>query len=93
MKLNLKAFACACATLWALCVLLTGLCNLIWPSYGTEFLGMVASIYPGYKAMHPGFLQVIVGTVYALVDGWICGAVLACLYNRCCCAHEAPAAK
>jgi hypothetical protein len=55
--------------------------NLVWPSYGREFLQLVASIYPGYHAT-PSFGQVIVGTLYALVDGAVGGAIFAWLYNR-----------
>jgi len=80
MNLNVKAFAIACAVLWAACVLLIGLGNLIWPDYGVAFLGTVSSIYPGYEV--GGFGSVIVGTLYALVDGFIGGIVLAWLYNK-----------
>lgn len=80
MSLNVKAFGIACAVLWAACVLLLGLGNLIWPGYGAAFLGMVSSIYPGYEVA--GFGSVIVGTLYALLDGFIGGIVLAWLYNK-----------
>ncbi len=66
--------------LWALAVLLVGVANLIWPQYGSAFLQMLASIYPGYKATS-SFGAVIVGTLYALVDGAICGLVFGWLYN------------
>jgi hypothetical protein len=41
---------------------------------------MIASVYPGFKASGT-FIDVIVGTLYALVDGAICGFVFALLYN------------
>ena len=38
MKLNVKALAIAGALIWGiLAMLLTGIANLIWPSYGREF--------------------------------------------------------
>ncbi len=40
----------------------------------------MASIYPGYTAA-ASFGQVILGTLYGLVDGAICGAIFAWLYN------------
>lgn len=80
MNLNVKAFGIACAVLWGACVLLLGLGNLLWPGYGLAFLGMVSSIYPGYEI--GGFGSVIVGTLYALVDGFIGGVVLAWVYNK-----------
>jgi membrane associated rhomboid family serine protease len=54
--------------------------NLIWPGYGTTFLQVVASIYPGYDASG-SIGAVIVGTVYALIDGAIFGLVFGWLYN------------
>lgn len=89
MKLNVKALACACAVVWGLGVFTTAVANLIWPTYGADFLRQVASIYPGYAKMSPGFGQVIVGTLYALVDAGVAGAILACTYN--CCAGTAAA--
>ena len=62
-------------------MLLTGLANLIWPGYGQGFLEVMASVYPGYHATS-NFGDVIVGTLYGLVDGAVGGAVVAWLYNR-----------
>ena len=60
---------------------LVSLANMIWPSYGQTFLDLMASLYPGYRAT-ASIWHVIVGTLYGLVDGAICGAVFAWLYNR-----------
>ena len=82
MKLSVKGMAIAAGIMWGmLAVFLTGCANLIWPSYGQEFLRLLASIYPGYNAT-ASFGQVIVGTLYGVVDGTVCGAVFALLYNR-----------
>ena len=80
MKLNLKALVLAVGILWALVVLLVGAANLIWPGYGVAFLQLMASIYPGYHATS-SIGDVIVGTLYALVDGAIVGLVFGLLYN------------
>ncbi len=80
MKLNVKAMGMAVGVLWGCAVLVIGLANLIWPGYAVELLDDLSSIYPGYEV--GGFGSVIVGTLYALVDGWIAGAILAWLYNR-----------
>ncbi len=85
MKLSVKGLAIACGIAWALGVLCVGVANLIWPTYGVEFLRLIGSVYPGYKAMHPGFAAVVVGALYALVDGAVCGAIVAWLYNCCAC--------
>ena len=82
MKLSVKGMAIAVGIMWGvLAVFLTGCVNLIWPSYGQEFLRLLASIYPGYQAT-ASFGQVIVGTLYGLVDGAVGGAIFALLYNR-----------
>lgn len=81
MKLSVKAVAMASALMWGGMILIVGLCNAAVPAYGTEFLRLVASIYPGYHAA-PGFGSVLIGTVYGLVDGAIGGIVFAWLYNR-----------
>lgn len=81
MKLSIKALTCACAIVWGLVVFLVAVGNLLWPPYGATFLGLVSSIYPGYKAV-ASLGNVIVGTLYALVDGAVGGAVFAWIYNQ-----------
>ena len=80
MRLNIRAFMLAFAILWATAVLLTGIANLFSSQYGTAFLQFMASIYPGYDASRT-FGSVMVGTLYAVVDGAICGVAFAWLYN------------
>jgi hypothetical protein len=81
VKLNVKAMALSWAILWGATIFLTGLANLIWAGYAQEFLKVVASIYPGYHAT-PSFVQVIIGTLYAIADGFFGGWIFAWLYNR-----------
>jgi len=81
MRLNVRAAALAAAVLWGAALFITGMANLIRPGYGSLFLQMMASIYPGYKAS-PSIGSVLVGTLYALLDGAVCGLVFAWLYNR-----------
>ncbi len=80
MKLNVKAMAFTIGLIWGAAMLLTGVANLIWDGYAEAFLDVVASIYPGYHATS-NFGDVIVGTLYGLVDGAVGGAVVAWLYN------------
>lgn len=80
MKLNLKALALAAAIIWGAAIFLAGLGNLIWPGYGQALLQIAASIYPGYAASG-GFGDVLIGTLYALLDGAIGGLVFGWLYN------------
>jgi len=89
MRLNLKALGLTAGILWALALFLTGMMNLIWPGYGVAFLRAMASVYPGYHAS--GSLgDLIVGTLYAFVDGALCGLVFGWLYNRFLGKREAP---
>jgi ABC-type phosphate transport system permease subunit len=81
MKLSLRALALAAGILWALALFLTGAINLIWRGYGDTFLKMMASVYPGYHASG-SIGDLIVGTLYAFLDGVICGFVFGWLYNR-----------
>ena len=81
MKLDPKALAYAGAALWGASFLLVGLVNLSASSYGTEFLDLMASLYPGYTADRT-FESVLIGTGYALVDGAASGWLFGWLYNR-----------
>lgn len=81
MKLSLKGLSFSFAIVWGGCVFLVGLGNLMWPDYGTALLDVARSIYPGY-ANTSGLWGVIVGTLYALVDGAILGLVFGWLYNK-----------
>jgi hypothetical protein len=81
MKLSIKGLALTSAILWGITMLGMGLANLVWGSYGQQFLQMMTSVYPGYHAIR-SVSGVIVGTVYGFVDGLIGGAVFAWLYNQ-----------
>lgn len=80
MKLSIRAFALTAGLLWGGCVLLMGLANMAFPSYGLAFLEFCSSIYPGYHVAQT-FGSVITGTMYGLVDGGIGGAIFAWIYN------------
>ncbi len=81
MKFNIKALALACAILWGLVMLVMGLTNLVWGGYGQQFLQTMSSVYPGYHATR-SIAEVVVGTLYGIVDGLFGGAVFAWLYNQ-----------
>ncbi|MEX0777042.1 MAG: hypothetical protein WD042_15160 [Phycisphaeraceae bacterium] len=96
MKLCVCAVAVSAAIVWAGCVLVVGLINLAYPTYGTAFLTLCSSIYPGYHAQSTA-ASVLVGTGYAFVDALVCGAVFALVHNliarRCGCGKCGQAPK
>ncbi len=81
MKFSIKGLALASGILWGLAMLGMGLANLIWGSYGQQFLQTMSSVYLGYHATR-SIAEVVVGTLYGAVDGLIAGAVFAWLYNQ-----------
>lgn len=79
MRLNVKGLAIALGLGWGLGVFCVGVTHMLWPGYGGAFLDVVASMYPGFHV--GGFGSVIVGTLYAILDGAVCGAIIAWIYN------------
>lgn len=80
MKLSVKAFAITAAIFWALTMLILNGINVMSPDYASDFLKVVASIYPGYEP-GLGIKSIVVGTLYGLVDAAIGGAIFAWIYN------------
>jgi hypothetical protein len=80
MTLSVKAFALTVALLWGGAVFVVDLGHMIWPGYGAAFLEVVRSLYPGYE-LTTGVVALLVGTVYAFLDGLVGGAIFAWLYN------------
>ncbi|TET68278.1 MAG: hypothetical protein E3J45_03545 [Candidatus Zixiibacteriota bacterium] len=77
MRLNLKALALSCGILWALCLFLVTLISLA-TGYADALLEVVASIYPGYSV---SALGLILGLIYAFVDGAIAALIFGWVYN------------
>lgn len=80
VRLSVRGLALAIGLIWAGCLFFVGIVNLIVPTYGAGFLQAISSIYPGYHDSRH-FLDVLVGTGYAFVDGGIGGLITAWLYN------------
>ena len=81
MRFSPKALALTAALLWGIYgMFLTGVANLLIPSYGEHFLLTMSSVYPGYHATRT-LGDVLVGTGYGLVDGAVAGLLFAWLYN------------
>lgn len=80
MKLSIRSLTISLGLFWGLTVLLVSFFNLLWPPYGKAFLEMVSSVYPGYKVVGTAG-SVVIGTLYALLDGAVGGALFGWLYN------------
>ena len=80
MRLNVRAMALTIGILWAFAFFLIAAGQQAWPTYGVAFLEVMDGLYPGYAP--GGFGSVLVGSVYALVDGAIGGWIFAWVYNR-----------
>ena len=80
MKLAIRPLALTCAIVWGATALLAGVANMLWPPYADGMLQVLASIYPGYAA-DSTVGSVMNLTLYALIDGAVCGFVFAWLYN------------
>ena len=80
MKLSIKSLTITMALFWGGTVFIVALINFLSPPYGEAFLDMVSSVYPGYKVVG-SFGSVIVGTLYALLDGAAGGVIFAWTYN------------
>lgn len=78
MKLSIKAFALTCGILWGLVILLGTWWLLAWGSPG-EIVSKLASFYIGYSYSWGG---AVIGMIWGFVDGLICGAIFAWLYNK-----------
>lgn len=79
MKLSIKAFSLTCGILWglALFILTWWLIILDWPGMAGDKT-IIGLVYLGYTVSPLGSL---IGLVWAFVDGLICGAIFAWLYN------------
>ena len=81
MKMDVRATAITSGVLWGGAVLAVEAINLVAPSYGSGFLKMIGSFYPGYKGRRTP-RQVALGATYAVIDGALSGLAFALLYNQ-----------
>ncbi len=78
MKLDLKAFAITCSLAWGF-----GLFFLTWwiimLDGPTGEVTLIGRLYRGYSISPTGS---VIGLLWALLDGFVGGAIFAWLYNR-----------
>jgi len=78
MNFNVRAFAVASGVLWAVVMFVTTLFAAM-NGYATDFLLVMASIYPGFSLTYMG---AFIGAIYGFIDGFVGGWLFAWLYNR-----------
>lgn len=83
MKISVKAITLSSGILWGALMLLVGLIRLVAPSYGTDFLRVMSSVYPGTDPV-PTVGSALLGTVYGFVDGAIAGCLFGLIYDAIC---------
>jgi hypothetical protein len=76
-KLQPLALGIAIGVLWALSVFFAGIFAMF--DWGNAFVETLASFYLGYNA---SFVGAIVGALWAVIDGFVAGVVIAWIYNR-----------
>ena len=84
-RISPLAFGLTIGCTWGIAVLIIGGAHAAYPSYGGAFLDLIGSIYPGVGHGGAGttghFTNALFATVYALLDGFGTGLLVAWLYN------------
>lgn len=79
MKLSVKALGLAGGIMWGVSLFLwTLLLSLTTVTWGTDMLSLMVGFYPYYSISVAGAFA---GLVLGFIDGFLCGAILAWLYN------------
>jgi hypothetical protein len=78
MKLDIRAFGLSLGIIWAIGSFLLGILATL-SGQGKEIVDIIGSFYIGYAATIKGSL---IGAVWAFIDAFIGGALLAWLYNK-----------
>lgn len=76
-KLDIKALGLALGIFWGVCMFLLGISGMF--GFGETFVALISRVYIGYAVSIVG---AIIGAVWGFVDAFVCGAILAWLYNR-----------
>jgi hypothetical protein len=76
-KCSPNALGVAIGVLWAAYVFFCGITAMF--GWGVALVVAISSLYIGYGPSIPG---AFIGAIWAFVDGYIAGVVIAWLYNR-----------
>jgi hypothetical protein len=78
MKWDTKRFAITGGIVWAVALFLTTLVS-IWTGLFTNFLNVIASLYPGYNISYGGS---VIGLLYGFLDVFIGVYIFAWVYKK-----------
>ena len=80
MRISVKALTAAIALVWGGGIALVALVHLAVPGYGTAFLDVGSSIYPGFHGAR-SFGDALAGIAWGFADGAGGGLIIGWLYN------------
>jgi hypothetical protein len=76
--LNPVKFGVACSVAWALLIVSTSIGEMLFPGWGSEFVGVFGSLYVGFGPTPDG---AFFGLLWGLFDGFLAGFIIASVYN------------
>jgi len=76
--INVRAFALTCGIFWAASLILIATLTMK-TGLGLSFVNMVSEVYLGYG---PTLVGALLGAMWGFLDGLVCGAIFAWLYNK-----------
>jgi len=76
-KLSVKALGLAFGIFWGVCIFLLGISGMF--GFGETFVALISRVYLWYDVSIVG---AIIGAIWAFIDAFVCGVILAWLYNR-----------
>ncbi|HTM63859.1 MAG TPA: bacteriophage holin [Gammaproteobacteria bacterium] len=78
MRLSVIGLGVALGTAWAVGLFALGILSWL-TGWGTDMVQVLGSLYIGYE---PTLIGTIIGTIWAFIDCFICGVIIAWVYNR-----------
>ena len=80
MRISTRALALTVGLVWGGGIAFVGLVHLAVPAYGTTFLELTSSIYPGFHGAR-NLGDALIGIVWGFADGAGGGLICGWLYN------------
>lgn len=78
MNLSVRNFALALGITSVIFILILGITSMLF-GIGGGMVSSIASVYAGFNNTIPGIL---IGSIWAFIDGFVGGALFAWVYNK-----------